>query len=335
MNIKYDLLASERLMYSLNVVDGLQALLNKAHAKYKEASSISIDLLNCKSLASSINPSSDLIGVMYHIPINQSKENDGIIIGSFDVPYIKQEKIDHLRIVGKSLESFLSHGSDRQVVLFTSVDFWDQLNLAPNFKERVIPFFPQTDPQQPMYSRAKCYTSLAYSGLVKGRCVFFDSDVLILKDVNELMHIFDCAVLLSYRYSPNLMPINEGFFVCDFSRQEAIDFMLSYFSTYNLIVSDPWFQSIIRNDPKVWRGGQLSLNAQTGHGMCIDFRDSTASTIYLPCTEVNYSISSNELKMDNLITLLQKKYAIHVKGNAKYGDLSSLFHCVDSLLSLL
>ena len=42
MKIKFDLLSAERLMYSLQVVDGLQALLTKAHAKYKEASNISL-----------------------------------------------------------------------------------------------------------------------------------------------------------------------------------------------------------------------------------------------------------------------------------------------------
>ena len=333
MKIKFDLLSAERLMYSLEVVDGLRALLTKAHAKYKEASNISIDLFNCNTLADALNSASDLTGVMYHIPINQSKKNDVVNIGSFDVPYIKQEKIDHLRIVSKSLETFLSHGTDRQVVLFTTFEFWSQLSLTPNIKKKVIPFFPQIDPQQPMFSRAKCYTSLAYSGLVQGRCVFFDSDVLILKDVNELIDIFNCAVLLSYRFAPNLMPINEGFFVCDFSRQDALDFMLSYFSTYNLIVSDPWFKSIIRNDPKVWRGGQLSLNAQTGHGTCLDFRDSTESVIYLPCSEINYSITAKDLTSPNLVGLIQKKYAIHVKGSAKYGDLSALFRSIDLLLS--
>ena len=121
-----------------------------------------------------------------------------------------------------------------------------------------------------MFSRAKCYTSLAYSGLIKGRTTFFDSDVLLLKDVAELMDIFGSAVLLSYR-APNLMPINEGFFMCDFSRKEALDFMLSYFSVYNLILKDAWFAKTICNDPSV-RRGQLSLNSQSGHGTCLDFR---------------------------------------------------------------
>ena len=119
MTMQFNLIAPEKMSYASTVVDGLRGLLERGSLRNRQLSNVSFDLLNCNTLSSSINPSSDMIVVMYHVPINQDKDQGSVLIKSFDVPRIKQEKIDHIAIVRKSLEMFFSYGSNRQVVLFT------------------------------------------------------------------------------------------------------------------------------------------------------------------------------------------------------------------------
>ena len=106
MTMQFNLIAPEKMSYASTVVDGLRGLLERGSLRNRQLSNVSFDLLNCNTLSSSINPSSDMIGVMYHVPINQDKDQGSVLIKSFDVPRIKQEKLIILQLLESLLRCF-------------------------------------------------------------------------------------------------------------------------------------------------------------------------------------------------------------------------------------
>ena len=141
-------------------------------------------------------------------------------------------------------------------------------------------------------------------------------DAIVLKDPSYLVQQLNFKVGLTARFSPNLMPINEGVIITKPDSKECIDFFAHYMGTYEAIKDDSIIKSVSQNDLMRWRGGQLSLNAVCKGVKLLDPRDSSKDVKILPCRKYNYAVKSK----DEVFKLKRNSYVhiAHIKGKAKY-----------------
>ena len=246
--------------------------------------------------------------VIYHVPFTKSGDKS---IGSFDVPKIDHSKIKHLEIVRWTIKSIQEAVPNAEIVICTDEQFGSQLkDLNPTI------IIPDVDPNRPMYYRARTYNTLIQNKCTQGVTVFLDSDAIVLKDPSYLVQQLNFKVGLTARFSPNLMPINEGVIITKPDSKECIDFFAHYMGTYEAIKDDSIIKSVSQNDLMRWRGGQLSLNAVCKGVKLLDPRDSSKDVKILPCRKYNYAVKSK----DEVFKLKRNSYVhiAHIKGKAKY-----------------
>ena len=249
--------------------------------------------------------------VIYHVPFEADEDKT---IGSFDVPAIDHSKIKHLELVRWTIRAIKENVPQAEVVICTDQRFGEKIaDLKPTL------IFPKVERNRPMYYRAKTYNTIIQNRWTSGVTIFLDSDAIVLKDPSALPEQLDFDIGVTYRFAPNLMPINEGVIITRGNSRTCIDFFAHYMGTYEVIKQDKTIQAVCKNDLMRWRGGQLSLNAICeGSKMC-DFRDSDKSLKALPCSIYNRTVRDpNEI---GPLARRREVYIAHIKGKAKLGKL--------------
>lgn len=295
--------------FSRSVTDGLWTILQRAQMM----ATIDRERLveNGKKLTlpmkGTINPRKEVTFVIYHVPFDQNKDKR---ICSFDVPIIDHSKVNHLELLKWSVENIRQTCPEAEIIICTDEEFGERM------KDLNISILrPRVDRNRPMYYRARTYNTIIQNRWLGGTVIFMDSDAIVLKNPGNLPKLLNFKVGLTARYSPNLMPINEGVIIVDSRSEQCIEFFAHYMGTYEEIKEDEIIKSIARNDLMRWRGGQLSLNAVCSGCKMIDFRDSTNDIKILPCSKFNRAVKSKE-EVNNL-SRNQEVYVAHLKGKAK------------------
>ncbi|MDB4682085.1 hypothetical protein OAE68_00220 [Synechococcus sp. AH-551-A10] len=246
--------------------------------------------------------------VIYHIPFKKDDDND---IKSFDIPTINTDHFDYQVIVNSCIDSIRQVSPNAQIILCTTDAF------AEKIRDKSINIIkPRVDSEHPMYYRAKTYNTIIQSKKIKGNIFFLDSDAFLLKDINELPEKLKFKIGLTARYSPNLMPINEGVIMARADDECTRDFFAHYMGVYEEIIKNKRILEIMDNiDLRRWRGGQLSLNAVCQGGSLVDWRDSTKNVKILNCDYYNRKIKN--VKEIAQIRAEGRAYIVHLKGKSK------------------
>jgi hypothetical protein len=245
--------------------------------------------------------------VIYHVPFDS---NENKTIGSFDVPPIDHSKIKHLELVRWTIKAIRRNVPQAEVVLCTDRSFGAKLlDLNPTL------LFPEVERNRPMYYRVKTYNTIIQNQWTSGVTFFIDSDAIVLKDPSHLPSLMNFKIGVTYRYAPNLMPINEGVIIARNDTEECSNFFAHYMGTYEEIRQNKIIQTICKNDLMRWRGGQLSLNAVCASSKMCDFRDSNEDIRYLPCSTYNRTVRST--KEVSTLDTQDTVYIAHIKGKAK------------------
>ena len=95
---------------------------------------------------------------------------------------------------------------------------------------------------------------------------------------------FDIAV--TYRFTPNLVPINEVLFTAEAKMREARNFSQNTYEHMRKSKTIKLSTILLARSRKVERG-QLSLNGICNAGRMITYRDSTEDIVFLPCDKFN------------------------------------------------
>lgn len=250
--------------------------------------------------------------VIYHIPF---KETESSIIKSFDIPESDHKSIDHENVIRKSIDSINETIEGVEIILCTTKAFGEKFN-DKNLKK----VYPQADSSKPMYNRVKTYNTLIQYNLLGENVIFVDSDVMILENPWKHLERLNFDVAVTYRFTPNLVPINEGVIYCRSKKDGSKTFFAKYIQTYEDIKANKIINNIVGTDLERWRGGQLSLNAICNAGRMVTYRDSTDHISFLPCGKYNRTIYSyaeiSSAKVE------RSAFAVHAKGKAKYRKTS-------------
>ncbi|MDB4682073.1 hypothetical protein OAE68_00160 [Synechococcus sp. AH-551-A10] len=162
--------------------------------------------------------------VIYHVPF---KEKSSKIIKSFDIPEIDHSSINHIKIINQLILSVKEKIKDSEIILCTTKEF------GLNFNSKIIKkVYPAADPDKPMYNRVKTYNTLIQYSLLGENVIFMDIDVMIVAKQWEGLAKLNFDVALTYRFTPNLVPINEGVIYCRSRSQKRKEFFAKYIQTY-------------------------------------------------------------------------------------------------------
>lgn len=299
------------LSYQRKITDGLWTILTRARqlaSEHKETL-IQNGRLSVLNFQGSIRGNTPITFVIYHVPFEAKADQS---IGSFDVPVIDNSKINHSRLLHKTIESIHRSHPNVEVVLCTDKEFGAQMKHLD-----VSLVYPDVELHRPMYYRAKTYNTLVQGGCLQGTVVFMDSDAVVLQSMEQLPESIDFDVAVTQRFAPNLMPINEGVIIAKLATQTTINFFAHYMGIYELIKNDAVIKSICGNDLMRWRGGQLSLNAiLTGGKMKTHMSSDDLRLKILDCHRFNRAVSSIA-EVEDLLKQ-GETYVAHMKGKAKF-----------------
>lgn len=247
--------------------------------------------------------------VIYHIPF---KETESSIIKSFDIQAADTKSINHENIINRSIDSIRKAIKGAEIILCTTKDYGKKFN-----GEDIKKIYPQADSRKPMYNRVKTYNTLIQYDLLGKNIIFMDSDVMILGNPWEDLAKLSFDVAVTYRFTPNLVPINEGVIYCRGNNKGSKEFFARYMQTYENIKNNNIINNIINTDLERWRGGQLSLNGICNAGRMVTYMDSTDKIAFLPCDKYNRTIRS----FDEVEAIVRNRssYVVHAKGRAKFG----------------
>lgn len=172
------------------------------------------------------------------------------------------------------------------------------------------------DVSAPMYCRAAAMYAFTLSRACSGDTAFLDSDAFLNAPLEEIFALaFDVA--LTFREEPGFMPVNEAVIFARGANHEPLRrFFQRVFATYDRLAADPVVRSY--GDIRVWRGGQLALNAVT-RAMCpySPYRRYTLEGVslrFLPCDTFNYSFRQLDGAEGGRFA---GKYIVHLKGERK------------------
>ncbi len=270
----------------------------------------------CTNLNGQVDISKELTFVIYHVPINESESE----LKALDVPRIDFKNINHSKLLRHTINSILHNNSNCQIILLTSLRFAEHFSDLP-----VSILAPNVDNTKPMYCRALCYNSLIQNYNLKGTIVFIDSDCLILKNFHGVAQKMNFCVGLTYRFSPALMPINEGVIIVNGNDSRCRDFFAHYMGTYQMLKDDRILSNIFRVDLQKWRGGQLSINAISPGVRHVNFLDSNDYIRLLPAEDYNHTakymnlntLNKESIQKEDLADILRDKWILHLKGKTK------------------
>lgn len=172
------------------------------------------------------------------------------------------------------------------------------------------------DPAAPMHERVRAMHAFVRSRQFAAPTAFLDSDAFPNGDLSlAFRRPFDVAV--TWRALKGLMPLNEGAIFARPDRPDAVrSFFDAYLGTYGAIAADPAIAAGY-GDVRVWRGGQLSLNAVAAAGEVSPFERRTvggARVAYLPCETFNHAVTEPaQLAPERT----RGRLVLHLKGSAK------------------
>jgi hypothetical protein len=231
--------------------------------------------------------------------------------------HLKVGDFDYLDILRRFLARVRRHCKDATVYLVTSPGARYLQLASPDVRLVELP----VNPTQPMYERANALSGYAMSEAFARDTVFLDSDALVNRPLEEIFSLgFDVG--LTYRNTPELMPVNEGVMFFSARRPQRVrEFLKRRLATYDRMAVD---SSIIGyyGDIKRWRGGQLSLNAVT-YGLIphspYRLYESSAGTVIRMLPGDTFNFVSGEGEAASAIEQLEDRYIVHFKGNRKYA----------------
>ena len=301
------------IIYQGNIVSGVKTIL-------EEARNIANDLTSDDILEGKKNTiplqgekpdnKKNFSVVIYHVPF---KENESSIIKSFDIPESDHNSINHEGVIKKSIDSINKTIKGAEIILCTTEEYGKRFN-----DKNIRKIYPQADSSKPMYNRVKTYNTLIQYNLLGENVIFMDSDVMILENPWDDLAKLNFDVAVTYRFTPNLVPINEGVIYCRSKNKGSKEFFAKYIRTYEKIKNNKIINDIVGTDLERWRGGQLSLNGICNAGRMITYRDSTEDIVFLPCDKFNRTIYGYS-ELQSIINE-NSSFLVHAKGNAKKAE---------------
>jgi hypothetical protein len=256
-------------------------------------------------------PGSGLNIFVFHVDLADATEVKYVDI------HLKVGDFDYLDILRRFVDRVRRQCKDATVYLVTSPGARYLQLASPDVRLVELP----VNPTQPMYERANALSGYAVSEAFARDTVFLDSDALVNRPLEEIFSLgFDVG--LTYRNTPELMPVNEGVMFFSARRPQRVrEFLQRRLATYDRMAVDPLIMGYY-GDIKRWRGGQLSLNAVT-YGLIphspYRLYETSAGTMIrmLPCDTFNFV--SGEGEAASAIEQLEDRYIVHFKGNRKYA----------------
>ncbi len=244
---------------------------------------------------------------IYHVPVENTTDS---IISSFDILKFDMNNPNRSKLVRMCIKSILRSNPQAQIVLITDEEYSKEfLDLNVSFLK------PKVDKSRPMYFRVKTYNTLIQSSITEGKIILLDSDLLVLKSFLNLDKKFIFDIALTRRYSPTLMPINEGMIIINNINQAVKEFFAQYIAVYDWLRNDSKITKLVGVDLMKWRGGQLSLNAICPGIKNTTFMDSNKSIMILPSDKYNHNPPSLSAIRDAIAK--ESIYACHLKGRVK------------------
>jgi hypothetical protein len=172
------------------------------------------------------------------------------------------------------------------------------------------------DRERLMLERVIAMTAYVHSPAFVADTLFLDSDAMLNGKIASYLD-GDYDVAVTVRGAAGLMPVNEGVIVARRTRIDAVQtFFRRYLATYDVLCHD---ESVVDyyGDIRVWRGGQLSLNAIVNPASPYShYRDMSIDGVIvraLPCSVFNFSCDPGEATS----TADAHRLIIHWKGRRK------------------
>ncbi len=184
--------------------------------------------------------------------------------------------------------------------------------LSKNVERVTMPM----DGRAPMLERVKAMLAYALSDAFDRDTAFLDTDAFPNADLTRAF-VGDFDVGVTFRTSPEFMPLNEGVIFCRVKNRSAVQaFFRAYLATYEALMRDPDIEDYY-GDIGRWRGGQLSLNA-----VAWSFTSATQAACaklgvkvaFLPCDTFNFWVTDLSA---SAVAQWADKMVLHLKGDSK------------------
>ena len=246
---------------------------------------------------------SSLINVVFHCPFIKNE-----LPGTFYMPVLTQNKVDRSAFICTltDLHKHLNANLDPKTILITTPEwYFTHLDTFNTRTSSIIPVFLNQTIDFPMYFRHASYVALikklrrifanAYQPIIS----FHDSDLLPIAAWNPIVDImletsFD--ILFTYRYSPNLLPLNGGLFFINLTSKAEQLFNYSL-GLYDELANDHILSKLYPSSIKIWDGDQLVINTIYKWDNEDPFQQysgiNSAKLGILPASVMNYSVKTS------------------------------------------
>lgn len=220
-------------------------------------------------------------------------------------PFIGSGEIDYHEVLKQSVFAAKRANKRASVILIT--DGKTEFSLQG---VQIVRIPARSD--QMMYSRMLGYRAVARK--LSGSILFLDTDVRLTRDFTALFDdSFDVG--LTYRRNDTFMPFNEGM-ILGMAGEGLNRFFDQVLNIYDQLPGVSEIQQFYGVDPRMWRGGQLSLATllnwpQIPEGIS---RVTSRGVRYqfFPCDRYNYPVKPTDRRQ-----YLKDKWALHYKGTTK------------------
>ena len=253
-----------------------------------------------------------------------------ILPGNFYMPQMIQRSISRDRLIAKGAQLRNKFQSEKALTVLITTSKWYFDNYSSLFNvPHLVPVFLDCSITKPMYFRHLAYIKvfeylLALSHTVDSRkvCVFHDSDLLQIGSWNEL---FDFAIkssselFFTYRWAPNLLPINGGLFLARLSNS-SLEVLRASIGLYEFFSVDEFIKVLYNSDIKIWDGDQIVLNSlcQWSSAPFFSWRmpHSNIQSSIIPASIFNKQL--REFSRAEVLNVQKDKVlGIHLKGRTK------------------
>ncbi len=224
------------------------------------------------------------------------------VTGKGKHPAVKSGAIDYLKVLEVAVLAAKKVRPDTSVVVLTN-----ETTDIPIAGVQVVRL--PADPEHMMYSRMRAYRAVARK--LEGLILFLDTDVCLNRDFTPMFK-GEFYIGLTYRLDDSFMPINEGL-IMGRAGPGLNRFFDQALHTYNCLAELPEVKAAFPLDPRMWRGGQLTLAAmmdwwRPDEGI-LDVSTREVRYRVLPCEKYNYPVKGSEPA-----ETLANKWALHFKG---------------------
>lgn len=220
--IVYNPLGAKKLE---DILEHSRAISNSISSEDIDAARIATVNYNIKK--NGVKPRADHTFVFYYIPSEVS------ILNTFDMPRTDCPTWRYIDVLKMAISYIRKAVCEAEIAIITTEDIE---RLIDDHLITIINM--DLDPLTPMYSRVRAYNTLVQDGFL-GRCIYLlDTDVIVLRDITKVFSSDSSSVALTYRYSPGLMPINEGVIMVKPDSPFSKHFFGLYLSAYEILMSD-------------------------------------------------------------------------------------------------